>query len=616
VQAVRKFFGYATLVVAAVLVLVGLVAVVKLVGRRPLRTAEIAGIALIALVIIGRVVRALAPRVPKRTILELDLPTAPVEEGSQNKLAALAPRKTLTLGETIEALQRASRDKRVAGLIVRPRFDIASRAVIDELREAIGAFAATGKFTIAVADSFGEGGPANGAYTLATACQEITLQESGYVGLVPLSVEGNFYPDLLARAGVEMEVFGRGKYKSAPNRFTERKFTAPDREQLTDMLASFWDHTARTIAEARNLTPGIVAKLADKGPLNAQEALDEGLVDRVVFPDAAIAEAKKRAGAKASLLYLNHYKKRAGKDRQRGKAVTVAVIRAGGEIQRSSSGGLPIGLSGGGTMSPDALAPLIRAAADDKSVNAVVLRIDSPGGSALASDSIWLELMRLRDAGKPLVASMGTVAASGGYYIAAAADRIVAQPTTITGSIGVFGMRPIVAGAKKKLDVHTDEVHTGAEPSSFSVNRKASRVQQARINGDIDRIYELFRKRVADGRKLSDDAVLAVAEGRVWTGVDALDAGLVDELGGLDHALHLAVRLTDAAPGTRAKAKPFPKKTSGVGALRRKKPDSSEDNAVAASLLAGLPNLAALVPDGGVTIMAHLGFDPRSLWVK
>jgi protease-4 len=424
-------------------------------------------------------------------------------------------------------------------------------------------------------------------------------------------VEGNFYPDVLARAGVSLDVFGRGEYKSAPNQLTERGFTAPDREQTKRLLDSFWEHSATLIAAARDLEVGHLRVHAEKGPLKATEALDAGLIDRIAFPDEATEEVKNRVGDNAKLLYLNVYKKKAGKKRPKGKTATVALIRAAGEINRGGDG-LPIGLAGGPVLSPEAIAPHVRAAVKDKNVKAIVLRIDSPGGSALASDSIWREVMRARAAGKPVVASMANVAASGGYYIAAAADRIVAQPTTVTGSIGVFGLRFMIADAKKKLRVHTDEIHTGRSPSPFSPNRKLTAAQRKRLDADIDATYDLFLSRVGDGRNLERDQVLKVARGRVWTGADAVDAGLVDELGGLDVALAAAVKLAGAAPGTRAKVKSFPKKSNGVSAvLNRKKPDSSEDVVAAASAV-----MRRWSVDNRVRVMAHLGFDPRTLWIR
>ncbi len=606
---VRKVLSLVSLVAIASLVIVGLVALLSLVGDRPATSALVLAAVVVGAVVLANLLKPFTPRIKKGTILELDLKEVPAEGSNTSKIPNFRS-KPLTLGDTIETLQRAATDKRVAGLILRPRFDLAPRAVIDELREAIVAFGASGKFTIAISDSYGEGGPANGAYNLATACQTVTVQETGFVGLSPLSVEGNFYPDVLARLGIGIEVFGRGKYKSAPNRFTMKKFTPADREQMARLLESFWERSTNQIAAARKLSPKVVKALAEKGPLLAPEALAEGLVDRVVYVDQAIEDTKQQVGKKANLLYLHLYKKRVGKARVKGKSVSVAVIRASGEIRREA--GMPIGLGGPTSIvAPDTLVPHIRAAVKDKNVKAIVLRIDSPGGSALASDTIWRELVRAREAGKPLVASMASVAASGGYYIAAPADKIVASPATVTGSIGVFGIRPLIADAKKKLNIHTDEIHTGEEPPGFSLNRKLTAKQRKRIDESIDATYDTFLKRVADGRNMSVDEVFEVAQGRVWTGADAVDAGLVDELGGLDRAVAVAVGLTGAKEGAKAKIKPFPKKASGLSSLRRSKGDNSEDTAAAASL-----RLSPAALEGLSGVQAHLGFDPRTFWTR
>jgi protease-4 len=246
--------------------------------------------------------------------------------------------------------------------------------------------------------------------------------------------------------------------------------------------------------------------------------------------------------------------------------------------------------------------------AKNKKVKALVLRIDSPGGSAVASDSIWRELVRVKAAGKPIVVSMGGVAASGGYYMAVAADRVLAQPATITGSVGVISAQFILADAKAKLSINPAEVHTGAEPTQFSVNRLPSAAQRARGQAQIDSVYELFRTRVAEGRDLPVERVEEVAKGRVWTGADAAAIGLVDELGGLQRSLDVAVELCGQDPKTsRAVVRPFPKRSNMLSQLRSKGGDSSEDAA-----RIRLPTLDELTRPG---LLCHLGRDARSYWI-
>ncbi|HXY45901.1 MAG TPA: signal peptide peptidase SppA, partial [Acidimicrobiales bacterium] len=567
------------------LAVVGLTALISLFVHHLLDSAEVAGAVVVASLLATAIVTRLAMRVPSGAILELDLPSAPAEVASRNPLAGLAGRRALTLGETVAALDRASGDKRVGGLILRPRFETVPRAVIEELRDAVIAFGETGKPTVAVTDSFGEGGPANSAYYLATACHEVVLHPTGMLGMAPLSREPNFYRGLLDRLGIDLEVSARQEFKSAANQLSERGFTGPDRQQSQRLLDSLWEREVDGVARARKLAPERVRRLADSAPLLASEALDAGLVDRLAYTDEVVSAAKASVGPKSKLLYLSAYKKRAGKGRQAGKAVPVAVLRAVGEIHRSTT--VPFGLRGGPILAADRFIPQIRAAAKDKKVKAFVLRVDSPGGSAVASDAIWRELVKLRELGKPLVVSMGAVAASGGYYVATAADRVVAQPGTITGSIGVITVHPVLAKAKAKLAVTADEVHTGTEPSMFSVNRPHSETQRQRTEAELDNIYDVFTGRVAEGRKLPIESVLDAAKGRVWTGADAANIGLVDELGGLQRAMALAVELSGVPAGTRARPKPFPQRQARLGRLLSKQPQSSDDVAATAAVAAG-----------------------------
>lgn len=618
---VRRVLSGLLVIGTVALAVVGLTALISVFRRHLLDSAEAAGGVVVASLLAVAFVTRLAVRVRSGTILELDLPSAPAEVANQNPLAGLAGRRALTLADTIGALERASGDKRVGGLILRPRFGTAPRAVIEELRDAVIAFGETGKTTVAVTDSFGEGGPANSAYYLATACREVVLHPTGMLGMAPLSREPNFYRGLLDRLGIQLEVSARHEFKSAANQLSERGFTGPDRQQSQRLLDSLWEREVDGVARSRKLAPERVRLLADSAPLLASEALDACLVDRLAYTDEVVSAAKASLGPKSKLLYLSAYKKRAGKGRQVGKAVPVAVLQAVGEINRSTT--VPFGLRGGPILAADRLIPQIRAAAKDKRVKAFVLRVDSPGGSAVASDAIWRELVKLRELGKPLVVSMGSVAASGGYYVATAADRVVAQPGTITGSIGVITMHPVLAKAKAKLDVTADEVHTGTEPSMFSVNRPHSERQRQRTEAGMDNIYDAFTRRVADGRKLPIESVLDIAKGRVWTGADAATIGLVDELGGLQRAMALAVELCGVPAGTPARPKPFPQRRPRLGRFLSKQPQSSDDvpattAAAGGGALIGRGSGALANAVAGLSqnhVMLHLGCDPRAYWL-
>jgi len=599
-----------------VLGLLGLIRLVLLLDRHSDLAAVVAGGLIVVSFIAAGAITAFSPRVPRRTILELDLTRIPPEKTGQG-VAAITGRGQLSLAETVQALERATRDKRVVALLLRPRFDAGPAAPVQELRDAIGRFRAEGKLTLAAVDSFGEGGPNNAAYYLAAACERIVLHPTGLVGLVPPAVEPNFYRRLLDRLGVQLEVVARYEYKSAAAQLVETSLTAPDREQVQALLESTWARLVTDIADSRKLSPADVKSLADRGPFLAEEALEARLVDRLAYTDQVMDELKSELGPRARFLFLGTYKKRAGRGRQKGKAVSVGLIHAAGEIHRSAAS--PVGITGGGVVSADGLIPLIRAAAKDRRTKAVVLRIDSPGGSAVASDAIWRELVRLQETGKTLVASMGAVAASGGYYIAAPAKRIVAQPGTITGSIGVVSLHVILAEAKKKLDLDTDLVNLGSDIPAFSVNSPFSPAQRQRAEQGADAVYRSFLDRVAAGRGLPADQVGQIARGRVWTGSDAKEIGLVDELGGLDRAFELALELSGAPAGSRVRIRPYPRATGLRTLLSPRRPESSDDKQ-AASLLADVPaQLASAVRELGYlgpASVVHIGFDPGLFWLR
>lgn len=621
----RRSALFAVSVAGFALAMVGLVAWVRLLLGHLVLSAEVASavvvLGLVSLVLAGRQARRVAPV----SVLELDMPVAPSEVAPRNPLAIAGGRRSMPLGEMVKTIARASADQRVKGLVLQPRFSGAPQAVVQELRDAIGAFRAAGKFAVAFCDTFGEGAAANAGYYLASACDEVVVSPTGMVGLVPLAREANFYRGLLDRVGVEFEVVAREEYKSAFSQLSGTEFSDADRAQRQRLLESLWQQQVEAVAAARHLEPDEVRHLADRAPLTAAEALQAGLVDRLAYADEVLAGAKQLAGPRAKLLYLAEYKKRSGHERRRGKTVTVGVVRAVGEVHRSSDA--PMGLTGGPVMAADRLGAQLRAAAKDKKAKAFVLRIDSPGGSAVASETIWRELVNLKSGGRPLVVSMGAVAASGGYYLAAAGDRIVAQPGTITGSIGVITMHPVLAEAKQRLGVSADEVHTGADRSPYSVNRPYSQAQLSRVNALIDEIYGVFTQRVADGRKMGLDQVLAVAKGRVWTGADAVGIGLADQLGGLEQALRLAVELTGAPAGSVPQARDLPRRRPRWRGLRR--PQSSDDapGAPAAGHRTWWPGDApALGPASSVLglfsgarasheVLCHLGHDPKGYWL-
>ncbi|MGP8061005.1 MAG: signal peptide peptidase SppA [Acidimicrobiales bacterium] len=537
---------------------------------------EVAAAAVVGLVALGVLCGLMGRRLAPGTVLELDLATLPPEVGIANLGArTLGVRTLLTLRETVEALERAGADKHVVGLLVHVSFGAGGLAQIQEIRDAILRFRHTGKFAVAFADTFGELRGGNGSYYLASACDEIILQPTGGVAFVGLAREKNFIRRTLDRVGVEPVFEFRHEYKSAASQFLRTGMSEREREQTQRILDSQFGQITAGVAESRGMTPGEVAQLADTGPFLADEAKEIGLVDALGYRDQAVAHAKERAGEGASLLFLHRYAKRVRPSSGKGKVATVAVITATGAIRRRRSAPNP--LTGSDQIPADSTAEALRQAAADRRVRAIVMRVNSPGGSAVASDTIWREMLLARDAGKPIIVTMGNVAGSGGYYIAVGADRIVAQPDSITGSIGVVAGKMVLASAKERIGIDVDEVHTNTNALVGSSNRGFSDTEQERLSKTIDAIYDTFVARVAEGRKIPPDRVHQIARGRIWTGEDAHDLGLVDELGGFPEALRLARELASIAPEARLRMKPFPKKLKPLARLRGANTDSIDD---------------------------------------
>src|SRR3984957_12233203 len=505
-------------------------------------------------------VRALARRVdtarhhgvPNGCVLELDLRVAPPETSSLDPLTIITGGgRPLVLREAVSALHRAADDPRVAGLIARVELPAAAAGPVQELREAVAAFTAV-KPSLAWAETY----PGTLSYYLASAFGEVWMQPAGTVGLIGFATNALFLRDALDKAGIEAQFVARGEYKSAANLFTQDRYTDAHREADTRLLESLRGQVWEAIAESRNIGQEALDGLADQAPLLRDIAVESGLIDRVGFRDEAYARIAELVGAKdispdsgdadgddaPSRLYLSRYARATGPGGParpsmpgRGPKSTIAVVTVAGPIVSGRGGSrLPFGSSHAGG---DTIAAALREASHDDSVSAIVLRVDSPGGSVTASETIWREVTKARERGKPVVASMGSVAASGGYYAAMAADVIVANPATITGSIGVITGKLVFRDLKERFGVVSDAVRTNANADAWSTDVPFTAQQRADREAEGALIYADFVQRVAEGRNLSVEDVDAVARGRVWTGADALEHGLVDELGGVRTAI-------------------------------------------------------------------------------
>jgi protease IV len=477
-------------------------------------------------------------------ILELDLTEGLPEGPVTDPLSAIMARRKTQLPDILEGLRRARTDDRVRALVAKVGGARVGLARMQEIREAVSRFRESGKLTVAWAETFGEFTGGNVPYYLATAFDRIYLQPSGSVGITGVAVEHLFLHDALAKLGISFESGKRYEYKSAADQLTERGFTGPAREATERLAASVAEQISAAIAERRGLSTGDARALLDRGPFLAQEALAEKLVDALGYRDEVYAAVRKEAGKGATLQYVARYQ-RAHLLSQRARKLPnprerfVAVIYASGPIRQGRSTRSPLGGSG---MGSDTVTAALRSARSDDRVRAVVLRVNSPGGSAVASDTIWREVVRVRAKGKPVVVSMSDVAASGGYYIAMAADVIVAQPGTITGSIGVIMGKPVLEQAYERAGITTDSVTVGAGATMFTPAHPFTQDEWDRINTWLDAIYRDFTRKAAEGRRMPVERMHELARGRVWTGADAAANGLVDELGGMATAAEIARR--------------------------------------------------------------------------
>jgi protease IV len=549
-------------------------------------------------------------------LLELDLTEPPVEVAPPDSIGWLLARRRMTLRAVLDGLRGAAGDRRVRGLVA----SIGGRiglAQAQELRDAVAAFRTSGKPAVAWAESFGEFGHGTVPYLLASGFDEVWLQPSGDVGLTGITVEVTFARRALDQLGVQPQLSRRHEYKNAVDRLVERGFTDAYRQAADRLAESAYEQVVAAVADARRLPPQRVRELIDRAPLLATEARDAGLVDRLGYRDEVYTELRARLGGDLELRYLARYRPPGDRPRRVDNAVgrlarrvagrpepVVALVSGAGVIRQGRSGRSPLSAPAMGSATVGAA---LRAAGRDDRVRAVVLRVNSPGGSYVACDSIWREVGRLRAAGTPVVVSMGEVAASGGYYVSMAASVIVAEPGTITGSIGVFAGKVVMTGLLDRLGLDTDAVARGRHARILSTRRGFDEGEWRALEAWLDHIYADFVAKVAAGRRLPVEQVDAVARGRVWTGADALERGLVDELGGLERAAAAARQRAGLPADAPLRRWPALRPVDRV-----RPPRSSESPAAAAAThLAGWGSFASTaarsgLPEGGPLLMPPL----------
>jgi protease-4 len=426
----------------------------------------------------------------------------------------------------VESVDRAARDPQVKGLVLRVGPLDAGWARVQDLRDALVRFRETGKPSWAHIGFAG-----NLEYYLATGCSRIAAAPTGMLNVSGLSAEVIFFRGTLDKVGVEAQFEGVGKYKSAPDQFTETGFTDPNREQMEALVDSLFEQYVAAVAESRDLDESQVRAIIDEGPFDVAAAQEAGLVDELLYRDELNAQLPR--GQRVSAARYVKGSRGFGFD---GRP-KMALVYALGEIMPGETSESPFGA--GGFAGADTISRGLRQAARDASIRAIVLRVDSPGGVGVAADAIWREVGRARQE-KPVIVSMGDAAASGGYYIAMNGDAILAQPGTITGSIGVFSGKFSMRGLYEKLGMSHETVRRGRYAGLFSSWEPWTAEERAKVRALNETFYETFITKAAEGRNRTLEEIDAVAQGRVWTGVQALENGLIDQLGGLEAAVAVA----------------------------------------------------------------------------
>lgn len=475
--------------------------------------------------------------VKKNSVIELDLSKVTLDYAGKTNYKDFGYFEAEHDGVTdiLNAIEAAKTDDKIKGISIlnnQSQLGLAqSKAVRDKLEE----FKKSGKFVYAYANFFTQG-----EYYLNSVADQVYLNPMGEVDFKGLSAEILYMKDLQEKTGVKMEVIRHGKYKSAVEPFLTQEMSPENREQMTVLLNSVWSTIVSDIAKSRKLTMVQLNAIANSlGARTPELALANKLVDKVAYEDeyhdAIRAKLKLDKKEKYDFVSITDYAKKAASTvEDYSKNDIIAVIYAQGEI---TGGEGDVNIIGEGSINRS-----LKEAREDDDVKAIVLRVDSPGGNALTSELIWREIEITKKV-KPVVVSMGNYAASGGYYIAANADRIFAEPNTITGSIGVFGMLPNMNQLGKNIGINAEQVKTHDNASGYSVFEPIDENFKGYVLESIERIYATFLKRVADGRKMTTAQVDAIGQGRVWTGVDAHKLGLVDEIGGLDAAIKYAAKL-------------------------------------------------------------------------
>jgi protease IV len=504
--------------------------------------------ALLVLIAIAWWLSPKGPVIEQGSVLVLDIEGSYVESAEPPLLSRLTAEPPRPLASLLSDLAKAERDTRLAAVVLRVRSLEIGWAKAQEIRDAIARLGDHGRRTIAYLET--ESFAGNIEYYVASSAQELFVSEATRAPIVGLAGEFLFFGGLFEKLGIAIEVERVGQYKSAAETFAGRQMSDAAREMNSSLLDSLDEQFVSGIAQSRKLTPEVVRAAIDAAPAEPGELEQLRLVDGTLRFDEVVA----RAGGGPEVKQ---------EDYQRVDPAIVgfkpvarlALVYGSGAVTSGEGYATP---SGAPVLASTTVSQALEDAADDPDIAAIVFRIDSPGGSALAADVVWSAAQRARAKGKPLIASFSDVAASGGYYVAAGADAIVASPGTLTGSIGVFVLRPVIGGLLDKLEIGVESITRGAHADLQLASRPLSPESRSRLRREVYSVYELFVKRVADGRPLDAPGVDAVGRGRVWTGAQAAERGLVDELGGLHAAVQLAKKKLSLDPNADVALVPYP----------------------------------------------------------
>ena len=511
-------------------------------------------ISVLGIAIVVTLVRGNPPSIRDNSVLALRISGPLPDYVPDDPIRRIFGGQPQSLSSLLAQFRKAKTDKRITAVMLEIDESSAGWAKAEEIRGAIQDFRTSGKPVYAYLE-YGM----NKDYYIATACDKVFVPPPGELFINGLAADVMFFRGSLDKLGIYPDIYQIGKYKSAGDTFTQKQMSDAHREFINSLLDDLYGRYIDGIAKARNKSSDDIKALIDNSPYNAAQAKEAGLIDGALYHDEVEKELKKRLGYKDSdelhIAKGSDYRQISQESLGLNKGEKIAIVYAAGDI---TSGKSQFGGNGEETIGSDSLAKTLEEARNDQSIKAIVLRVDSPGGSGLASDIIWRAIESAKEK-KPVVVSMSDVAASGGYYIACGANKIVAEPSTITGSIGVVGGKPVVKGLYDWLGITNEYVMRGKNAGMFRETEKFNDSERKKFEEFLNSTYEDFITKVGKGRNRDKKDIDAIGQGRVWTGQQGKDRGLVDEYGGLDKAIEIAKQLAKIPADKGVQRVPLPK---------------------------------------------------------